>query len=194
MKRVWVEVILSVCMVVAASLLLWGSMFASNMVKDQLSEQKITFTPADKLTDAEKAIPGLTDYAGQTMETGAQAKAYSEYIKLHLSEVNEGKTYSQTSNESRAKAAEAKKAKEENAPNAAELETQAKALDGKVQTLFRGETLRGLLLYAWGWSLVGQIAFWVAIFLYIAAVVLMVVALATRPHHDHSPKDEPVTA
>ena len=169
MKRVWVEVILSVCMVVAASLLLWGSMFASNMVKDQLSEQKITFTPADKLTDAEKAIPGLTDYAGQTMETGAQAKAYSEYIKLHLSEVNEGKTYSQTSNESRAKAAEAKKAKEENAPNAAELETQAKALDGKVQTLFRGETLRGLLLYAWGWSLVGQIAFWVAIFLYIAA-------------------------
>lgn len=186
MKRVWVEIILAVCMVVAASLLLWGSLFASGMVHDQLADQKITFTPADKLNDAEKAIPGMVDNAGQPLESGAQAKVYSEYIKLHLSEVNEGKTYSQTSTESRAKAAEAKKAKEDNAPNAADLEAEAKALDGKVQTLFRGETLRGLLLYAWGWSLVGQIAFWVAIFLYIAAVVLMVVALATRPHHDKS--------
>jgi hypothetical protein len=29
-----------------------------------------------------------------------------------------------------------------------------------VQTLFRGETLRGLLLYGWGWSVVGEIAYW----------------------------------
>lgn len=184
MKRVWVEIILAVCMVVAAGLLLWGSLFASTMVHDQLADQKITFTPADKLTPEEKAIPGLIDNAGQQMTTGAQAKVYTEYIKLHLSEVNDGKTYAETSNESRAKAAEAKKAKEANAANAADLETQAKALDGKVQTLFRGETLRGLLLYAWGWSLVGQIAFVVAIFLFLAAIALLIAAFVTRPHHD----------
>ena len=183
MKRVWVEIVLAVCMVVAGGLLLWGSMFAGNMVHDQLADQKITFTPADKLTPEEQAIPGLIDNGGQQLTNGAQAKIYTEYIKLHLSEVNNGKTYSETSTEARNKAAEAKAAKDSNAPNAADLQTQATALDGKVQTLFRGETLRGLLLYAWGWSLVGGIALWVAIFLFVAAAVLIVVALMTRPHH-----------
>jgi len=46
--------------------------------------------------------------------------------------------------------------------SAAQANPSDQKLQAQVQTLFRGETLRGLLLYAWGWSLVGTIAFWVA--------------------------------
>jgi hypothetical protein len=33
--------------------------------------------------------------------------------------------------------------------------------------------LRGLLLYAWGWSVVGRIAFWVALAAFAGAVVVL---------------------
>jgi len=47
-------------------------------------------------------------------------------------------------------------------------------LSAQVQTLFRGETLRGLLLYAWGWSVIGRIAFFVAIAAFAGAVVVLI--------------------
>jgi hypothetical protein len=37
------------------------------------------------------------------------------------------------------------------------------ALTAQVATAFKGETLRGLLLYAWGWSVVSTIALYAAI-------------------------------
>jgi vacuolar-type H+-ATPase subunit I/STV1 len=55
-----------------------------------------------------------------------------------------------------------------------------------VQTLFRGETLRGLLLYAWGWSVVGVIAFWVGVAALLGAfavfLALLIGFLAHRRH------------
>ena len=42
-----------------------------------------------------------------------------------------------------------------------------------MDTLFRGETLRGLLLYAWGWSQVGLYAFYAAIGLTVATIVFL---------------------
>ena len=39
--------------------------------------------------------------------------------------------------------------------------------------MFRGETLRGLLLYAWGWSVVGEIAYWVGIASLLGAFVIL---------------------
>jgi hypothetical protein len=50
------------------------------------------------------------------------------------------------------------------------------ALAGQRQTLFMGETLRGLLLNAWGWSLIGLIAWYSMIALYAAAVGAAVIA------------------
>ena len=92
-----------------------------------------------------KEFPGLQRYAGQAVDSGPKAKAYAnEFIKAHLAGVADGKTYSEVSEASR------------NDPKNEELA-------GQVQTLFRGETLRGLLLYAWGWSVVGMIAYWVGI-------------------------------
>jgi hypothetical protein len=152
--------------------------FADNYVKDQLTEQQITFTPEDKLTDEEKQANCLIVYAGEQLVTGKQAECYAnEYIALHLSEVNDGKTYSQTSNESRAVAAQAKAE-----PDNAELQTQAKTLDGKVQTLFRGETLRGLLLTSYGFSIFGERAAQAALVCFLVAGVLFLASVAGFIH------------
>jgi hypothetical protein len=96
-------------------------------------------------------------YEGQQLTSGSQAECYAnKYIALHLSETNDGKTYAETSNDSREAATAAKQATANGAPNAADLNAQATALDAKVQTLFRGETLRGLLLTSYGFSIFGQ--------------------------------------
>lgn len=138
---------------VGGGLLLWGSNFASNMVHTQLSEQKIAFPPKGPALDP-KEFPGLQRYAGQTVDNGPKAKAYAdEFIKVHLQQVADGKTYSEVSSLSRAN------------PNDQQLADQ-------VQTLFRGETLRGLLLNVWGWATVGAIAYWAGIAALLGAIVV----------------------
>ncbi|MDQ1395011.1 MAG: hypothetical protein QOG64_270, partial [Acidimicrobiaceae bacterium] len=132
-RRAAVEVVLFLVLAVGGGLLLWGGSFAHNMVHNQLSAQKISFpakgTPA---LDA-KEFPGLQRYAGQLVDNGPKAKAYAnQFIGAHLKSVSGGKTYSEVSTASQAN------------PTDTKLAAQA-------QSLFRGETLRGLLLYAWGW-------------------------------------------
>lgn len=168
--------------------------FAKDYVTDQLTAQRISFTPADKLTDEEKKADCLVANAGQKLTTGGQAECYAnKYIALHLSETNGGKTYSETSTEARGASAAATKAKTDGAPNAADLETQAKALDGKVQTLFRGETLRGLLLTSYGFSIFGERAAQAALVAFGAGLVLLLASIAGFIHAFTTPKDEIVT-
>jgi hypothetical protein len=140
---------------VGSGLLMWGSSFAHNMVHTQLAEQRIAFPAKGSPGLDPKEFPGLQRYAGQAVDSGPKAKAYAnEFIKAHLKSVANGQTYSQASTASRAD------------PTNTELQ-------GKVETLFRGETLRGLLLYAWGWSVVGAIAFWVGIGAMLGAIAVL---------------------
>jgi hypothetical protein len=137
--------ILFMVLTVGGGLLLWGSNFADNMVHNQLRDQRISFPAKGSPALDPKEFPGLQRYAGQAVDNGPKAKAYADqFIKTHLEAVAGGKTYSEVSALSRAN-------------------PKDEALAGQVQTLFRGETLRGLLLYAWGWSVVGMIAFWTGI-------------------------------
>ena len=113
---------------VGGGLLLWGNNVAENMVHDQLAAQEISFPEKGSEGFDAKTYPGLQQYAGQAVDSGPKAKAYAnEYIAVHLNEIGGGKTSSQLTAESRAK------------PDDQELA-------GAVQTTFRGETLRGLLL------------------------------------------------
>jgi hypothetical protein len=176
-------VALAVLLVVLGLVLRSNATFAQDYVHDQLTAQKITFTPADKLSAEEQQYSGLVKYAGQPLTSGKQAEVYANaYIGLHLTETNDGKTYSQTSTEARALRTQANAAKQSNAPNATELATQATAMEAKVQTLFRGETLRGLLLTSYGFSIFGDKAMqasWVAFF---AAIVLLLASIAGFVH------------
>lgn len=141
-----------------AGFLFYESNFVTTMVHDQLAAQKITFPAADSA--AIKALPAadaaaMKQYAGQQLTTGAQAQVYANhFIGVHLTEIAGGKTYSQVSAAALADPTNAK-------------------LAGQVQTLFRGETLRGLLLNVYGWSQVALYAFYAAIGLTIAAAAML---------------------
>jgi hypothetical protein len=142
--------------------------FAKDYVHNQLAQQQIQFTPTSGL-QANETDPCLKQYAGQQLVTGKQAECYANhYIAVHLGEVNNGKTYAETSNQLRA-------LPDQNSP-------AATALNTKVQTLFRGETLRGLLLTSYGFSIFGDRAQTAAYVCYLVAFVLFVAAIAGFVH------------
>jgi len=131
--------VIAALLLVAGGLLTWGHSFVSSEVHTQLAAQKIVF-PADN-SPAIKApeFAAMHQYAGQLMTNGAQAEVYADhFIANHLREIGGGKTYAQLSEASLA-----------NPKNT--------ALAGQVQTMFRGETLRGLLLNAYAFWQMGQI-------------------------------------
>lgn len=202
MKRRTLDVVFSVGGLLLAGLLLVLGLvlqnqadFAESYVKNQLTEQKITFTPANVLTAEEKQADCLVSNASKSLTTGKQAECYAnEYIALHLSEVNGGKTYAETSGESRALKAKADAAATSapGAPATLDLEDQASVLSAKVDTLFRGETLRGLLLTSYGFSIFGDRAQLAAFVAFGAALVLFLASIAGFIHAFTTPKESTV--
>ena len=157
----------------------WASNFATSTVHDQLAAQQIYFPTAGSA--ALTALPktddtAMTQYAGQQLLTGQQAEVYANnFINVHLGEIGGGKTYSQLSAEAMA------------APTNAKLAAQ-------VDTIFKGTTLRSMLLNAYGWSQIGLFAGYAAIGLLVAAIVVLGAFLfeivrwrATVTPHGHSP-------
>jgi hypothetical protein len=163
----WSGAVIALALIALGAAAIYGGSFALDNVRDRLEPQNITFPPAEAMSDFDKS-EGLTAFAGQKVDTGTEAEAFSRYIGGHLTDVNDGKTYSETSSESRAYAAEVGES-----PTEAEAATMAE-MDGKVQTLFRGETLRAILLNAYGWWTVGQITFFAGIGAVIAGLLLAV--------------------
>jgi len=168
--------------------------FAKVYVHDQLAEQKITFTPVAGLDAEEKKADCLVANAGKPLTTGKQAECYAnEYIGLHVKSINDGKTYSETSGESRAAeaAAEAAMKDDPDSAQAQELDGQAKALAGKTDALFKGETLRGLLLTSYGFSIFGERAAQAATIAFLVAGILLIASIAGFIHAFTNRKDDP---
>jgi uncharacterized membrane protein YraQ (UPF0718 family) len=128
--------------------------FTNAQIHDQLAPQQISFPK-----DAASGLPdNLKQYAGQQVLTGEQAHAYAEkFIGLHLQETGQGHPYSYWSTQARTETDPALKAKD-----------QAIA-----DTMFKGETLKGLLNEAYAFSVFGQIAFYATIGLGLAALVVL---------------------
>ena len=157
--------VLFAVLTVGGGLLLWGHSFATNIVHSQLREQNITFPAKGSASLDPKEFPGLQQYAGQVVDNGPKAKAYADqFIKNHLAKVAGGETYAQVSAASQLD------------PNNTKLQAQA-------NTLFKGETLRGLLLNVWGWATMGAIAYWVGVAALLGALaVLAALALGFAMH------------
>jgi hypothetical protein len=158
-------------LLVAGGLLLWGSTYVHNTVQGQLAAQQIYFPPQAAFAHPKAGteitpnmIPSVSQYAGQQLLTGQQAEAYADhFIAQHVTDMTGGKTYSQLSAESMAQ------------PNNAQLA-------GLVNTVFKGETLRSMLLNAYGWWKVSQITFIASIISFALgglALIGSVIALAT---------------
>ncbi len=151
-------VLIAGLLLVAGGLLTWGHNFVTNEVHTQLAAQKIVFPPANSPAVAGPQFAPMRAYGGQLMTTGAQAQVYADhFIANHLKEIGGGKTYSQLSALSIAQ------------PDNAKLAAQ-------VATVFKGETLRGLLLNAYAFGTMGMIAGIAAIAAFIAGAVMLVLS------------------
>ena len=176
--------VLTAALLVAGALLTWGASFAADYVDDELSSQHITFPPAAALE--EEGRTDLLEYAGQDVNTGDEAEAYASFIDGHLQSIAGGATYADLGTPEREATAAVEAAVADGADEAAvaELQAQADEVSDQRNTLFKGETLRGLLLTAFAWSTVGQIAGYAAVGAFIAGgAMLVLVLLGLRHHH-----------
>ena len=167
--------VVAIAMVALGAAAIYGGSFALDNVRDRLEPQKISFPPAEAMTPEEKAIVG--DFAGEKVETGVQAEAYSQYIGLHVSEIGGGKSYAELGGvqfglEDEIAAAD----KAGDTALVKELEGELAGVTGQRDTIFKGETLRAILLNAYGWWTVGQITFWAGVGAVAAGLVLALLA------------------
>jgi hypothetical protein len=195
-KRRTLDILFSVGgLVLAALLLIVGLVltsnanFANNYVTTQLSEQNITFKTADTLTAEEKKSSCLVQYAGQKLTTGKQAECYAnDFIGLHVKSIAGGKTYADLGGPQSALQAQVTQAQKNNDPNLADLQKQLNTITQQRETLFKGETLRGLLLSSYGFSVFGEKAGQAALVAYLAALLLALLSFAGFVHAFVTPK------
>lgn len=171
--------------VIAGGLLTWGANFSNDYVYDELSSQNVFFP--DEASLREEGRDDLVEFAGEQVTTGSQAEAYASYIGGHLEGIADGKTYSEI--DDRGAAAAVQEARESGASEEeiAELQATADQLRGQRDSLFRGETLRGLLLSSYAWSTIGQIAAIAAWVAFAGAAVLAVLVIAGIVHMRRHP-------
>ncbi len=155
----WVGFTITAVLIVSGALLTWAHNFVGTEVHNQLAAQQIFFPAKGSPATAGPEFAQMRQYAGQQLTTGAQAKVYADhFIAVHLKEIGGGKTYAQLS------------AQAQGNPNDAKLA-------GTVNTMFRGETLRGLLLNAYAFGTMGVIAGLAAIFAFVAAGLMLVLSV-----------------
>lgn len=173
-------VIAALVFAVAGGLLTWGANFADDYVHDELSSQRVFFPDEEALL--EEGRDDLVGYAGEQVTTGPEAEAYASYIDGHLEGIADGKTYAEIDDGGAAAAVE--QARESGASEAEieELQATADRLKGQRDSLFRGETLRGLLLSSFAWSTIGRIAGIAAWVAYAGAVVMAALVVAGLVH------------
>jgi hypothetical protein len=159
----------AICLLLAIVLLVVGLKasslgdFAHDNVRQNLEEQKIFFPKEADLAQDERS-PDVVKNAGKQVLTGEQAAAYAnDFIAVHLSHIADGKTYSEVS-------------------AAAQADPTDTKLAGQAQTLFRGETLRGLLLEAYAFGKMGNEANGIAPWLFGGAALLALLGLGGLVH------------
>ncbi len=137
---------------------LWLGNFVQNNTRTELASQQITFSSEDGLDDAERAIPGMVENAGQPLTTGNQAQVYSELIALHMRQAAERAGYPDEvyatlggiQRQLRADVAAAEESGDETALEAAQAELAT--VTNLRNTMLTGSNLRGNLLAAYGWD------------------------------------------
>jgi hypothetical protein len=153
--------VLAVVLAIGGGLLVWGHSVVTTEVHNQLAAQKIVFPAASSAEITALPAPdaaAMRAYAGQMMTTGAQAQTYADhFIGVHLREIGGGKTYSQLS-------------------AAAMAQPKNTGLATQVATIFKGTTLRGMLLNAYGWWQMGQIMLISALVAFTAAALFLILS------------------
>jgi hypothetical protein len=155
-------------LVFGSGLAFYASNFTNDQIHAQLAPQQIFFPK-----DTTSGLPAnLSQYAGQQVLTGDQAHAYAEkFIGLHLQEIGQNHPYSYWSGLAIADRSAAAAATD--ATVKAQLTTKATQEQSTADTLFKGETLKSMLNTAWTFSVIGQVAFYGALGLLVAALIVL---------------------
>jgi len=170
-RKGWDQLVSTAALVIAVVMLfvgaaaIYGGNFGRDNVTDRLAPEQVQFPPYEAMTPEEATAVG--SFAGQQVTTGPQAEAFARYIAGHLVFINEGQTYSQTSAAARVEGLDPAVAAE---------------LQGKADTLFKGETLRAILLNAYGWWTVATIALYAGWVMVVAGIVLLVLSIMGFRH------------
>ncbi|HEY7224771.1 MAG TPA: hypothetical protein VH561_14435 [Micromonosporaceae bacterium] len=203
MKRRTIDLVVSAGGLLLAVILLVGGLvftsnanFAKTYVRDQLSQQKITFPTVEAINaNPETAgTPCLLANAGQPMTTGKQAECYANnFIGVHLKGIADGKTYAelgdvQTDLRNQIAALPA------GDPRIAGLQDQLNTVNTERDTVFKGETLRGLLLTSYGFSELGAKAALGATVAYIGSGLLFLLAALGFWHGWRTPQTQAFAA
>lgn len=157
-----IGLVMTAVLLIASAALFFTQNFIHTQVTQQLEPQKIVFpaagsTAINSLNAVDKAA--VSKYAGQQVVTGAQANVFANnYIAAHIKTISGDKAYAELSTESRSDPTNAK-------------------LAGKVDTVFKGETLRGMLLNAYAFDTMATVALFAAYGAAIAGLIMSVLSL-----------------
>jgi hypothetical protein len=152
--------------------------FTTNQIREELTAQQVSFPTADQIKaggalDPAKFSQEIRDQAGNQVTDGNQARIYAnDFLAVHLQATAGGLTYSTVGT----KISELK-AQLATTPNTdpayANLQTQITTLTAARETLFKGESLRSMLLNAYGWWTIGTYTTYAAFALMLAALVVL---------------------
>jgi len=174
---------LAVFLLIAAGLLNWGSTFASGTVASQLKAQQIAIpiTNGDPKADA-ATVAFFKENGKSVMSTGKQAQMYADhYIGFHLSAMP---TYAAASGMARS-AAGALAAD----PTNVDLQAAVAKANATVEIVFKGESLRGMLLNAYAFGTLGMIAGIAAKVTFGGAIIMFLFVIAGLRNIRRTPSD-----
>lgn len=173
---------------IGGGLLMWAYDFAHGQVKNNLAAQQITFPNASDPSVADAKYANVRKYGGQQLTTGAQAKVYANnYIKNHIAASTGGKTYSEVSGEFM------KYSKANPTANVAN-DAQYRALYDTRMTAFMGESLRGVLLNAYAFDTMANIARIAAIVAFISGAAFLILSILGFAHSKKQPEVSTIVA
>jgi hypothetical protein len=173
---------LAALLLIFAGLLNFGASFANDSVQSQLSNQNIAFPVEAGLPSETK--DQLVKWAGMQVTTGEMARDYSDlFIWEHMKGASTalmGKpaTYSEVSSAYLGAMKDGVSTPE-----------QIQKLGDLRQTLFMGNTLRGMLLEAYAFGTLGVIAGYAAIASLVGGVLFLLLGIAGIMHIRRTPED-----
>jgi hypothetical protein len=172
---------ITVILFVGAGLLNWGASFAQDSVKNQLDNQNISFPAAEAMPEATKAQ--LAKWSEMKVTTGEMARDYSDlYIWEHMkgssiAAIGKAATYSEVSGMYMG------------LTRGGSTDTAQIAKLGDLrETLFMGNTLRGMLLTAYAFGTLGVIASYGAMAALAGGVVMLLLSIAGLIHIRRTPE------
>ena len=173
---------LAALLFIFAGLLNFGASFANDSVQSQLGNQNIAFPAAEAMPSETK--DQLAKWAGMQVTTGEMARDYSDlYIWEHMkgsaiAVMGKPATYSEVSGVYmglvRGGSTDVEKIKQ---------------YGDLRESLFMGNTLRGMLLQAYAFGTLGVIAGYAAIASLVGGIIFLLLGIAGLMHIRRTPED-----